>query len=115
MVVRDQSSTTADALAAVLARREAIAGYFAGHTHRNRVRRFEAGRRVPCVEVAATKEYPGAWAEYRIYEGGYTQVVHRLRDPAAFDWAERTRALYSGLFRDYALGPIEWRCFTQAF
>ena len=32
-----------EALCRVIARREAIGGYFAGHTHRNRVRRFEAG------------------------------------------------------------------------
>jgi hypothetical protein len=104
-----------EALAAVFARRETIAGYFAGHTHRNRVRRFRAAPRVPCCEVACTKEYPGAWAEYRVYEGGYTQVVRRVTDPAAFAWAEKTRGLYAGFYRDYALGPLDWRCFTQSF
>jgi 3',5'-cyclic-AMP phosphodiesterase len=103
------------ALVAVFARREAIAGYFAGHTHRNRVRRFEPAPRVPCCEVACTKEYPGAWAEYRIFEGGYTQVVRRVTAPDAFAWAERTRGLYAGFYRDYALGPLDWRCFTQPF
>ena len=32
-----------EALCAVIGRCESIAGYFAGHTHRNRVRRFDAG------------------------------------------------------------------------
>jgi len=104
-----------EALVDVFARRPAIAGYFAGHTHRNRVRRFDPAARVPCCEVACTKEYPGAWAEYRVYEGGYTQVVRRVAAPDAFAWAERTRDLYAGFYRDYALGPLEWRCFTQSF
>jgi predicted phosphodiesterase len=103
------------ALVAVFAGRPAIAGYFAGHTHRNRVRRFDLAPRVPCCEVACTKEYPGAWAEYRVHEGGYTQVVRRVAAPDAFAWAERTRDLYAGFYHDYALGPLEWRCFTQLF
>jgi 3',5'-cyclic-AMP phosphodiesterase len=104
-----------EALAAVVARRENIAGYFAGHTHRNRVRRFSAARDIPFVEVACVKDYPGAWAEYRVYEGGYTQMVRRVADPPAFEWAERTRAMFAGLYRDYALGPLEHRCFTETF
>ena len=30
------------------------------------------------VEVACVKDYPGAWAEYRVYDGGYTQIVRRI-------------------------------------
>jgi predicted phosphodiesterase len=104
-----------EALADVVARRENISGYFAGHTHRNRVRRFERARNVPFVEVACTKDYPGAWGEYRIYEGGYTQVVRRASSPAALDWTERTRAMFLGLYHDYALGPLDDRCFTQTW
>jgi 3',5'-cyclic-AMP phosphodiesterase len=104
-----------EALVEVFARRDAIAGYFAGHTHRNRVRRFDPAARVPCCEVACVKDYPGVWGEYRVYEGGYTQVVRRVTDPAAFAWAEKTRGLYAGYYRDYALGPLDWRCFTQLF
>jgi predicted phosphodiesterase len=104
-----------EALAGVVARRENIAGYFAGHTHRNRIRRFPEARDIPFVEVACTKDYPGAWAEYRIYEGGYTQVLRRVTEPAAFAWAERTRGMFAGLYTDYALGPLEHRCFTEVF
>jgi predicted phosphodiesterase len=104
-----------EALAAVVARHENIGGYFAGHTHRNRIRRYLHVRDVPFVEVACTKDYPGAWAEYRIYEGGYTQTVRRVTEPAAFAWAERTRAMFAGLYRDYALGHLEERCFSQAW
>jgi len=102
-----------EALCAVIARRESIAGYFAGHTHRNRVRRFDAARGVPIVEIACVKDYPGAWAEYRVHEGGYTQVVRRISAPAALDWTEQTRHMFAGLYRDYALGRPNDRCFTQ--
>jgi 3',5'-cyclic-AMP phosphodiesterase len=70
---------------------------------------------VPMVEVACTKDYPGCWAEYRIYEGGYTQVVRRAATDAAMDWADRTRSMFFGLYRDYALGTLEDRCFTYTW
>jgi predicted phosphodiesterase len=103
-----------EALVAVVARRENIVGYFAGHTHGNRVWR-EPTRGVPFVEVGTTKDYPGAWAEYRVYEGGYTQMVRRVAAPAAFDWAEQTSAQYLGLYRELARGGLAERCFTQRF
>jgi len=108
-----------EALAAVVARRENVVGYFAGHTHRHRVRRFDRARDVPFVEVGCTKDYPGVWAEYHVYEGGYTQTVHRIGTrvpaPAALEWTERTRPMFAGLYRDYALGSLAERCFTQAY
>ena len=51
-----------------------------------------AARNVPFVEVGCTKDYPGAWAEYRVLRGGLHAggaAGRRRRD--AFDWAERTR------------------------
>ena len=104
-----------EALCALIARREAIAGYFAGHTHRNRVRRFDAARGVPIVEIACVKDYPGAWAEYRVHEDGYTQLARRIAAPSAMAWTEQTRAMFAGLYRDYALGGQTDRCFTQPF
>lgn len=104
-----------EALAAVVAEHDNIVGYFAGHTHRNRVRRFAAARHVPFVEVGCTKDYPGVWAEYRIHEGGFTQVVRRVSSPDALDWTERTRHMFAGLYRDYALGPLSHRCFTETW
>ena len=53
----------------VVAAHRSIVGYFAGHTHRNRVRHFAATGDVPWVEVACVKDFPGAWAEYRVFEG----------------------------------------------
>lgn len=104
-----------EALVDVIARRENIAGYFAGHTHRNRVRRFPKARNVPIGEVACVKDYPGAWAEYRVYEGGYVQLARRIARPEAMAWTEKTRAMFAGLYRDYALGALSDRCFTKSF
>ena len=104
-----------EALCAVITRCESIGGYFAGHTHRNRVRHFDAARRVPIVEVACVKDYPGAWAEYRVHEGGYTQIVRRISTPAAMAWTEQTRRMFAGLYRDYALGRQSDRCFTRVW
>lgn len=103
-----------EALVAVVARRENVVGYFAGHTHGNRVWR-EPTRGVPFVEVGTPKDYPGAWAEYRVFEDGYTQVVRRVSAAAAFDWAEHTSLQYLGLYRELARGALHERCFTQRF
>jgi predicted phosphodiesterase len=104
-----------EALCDVIARHESIAGYFAGHTHRNRIRHFPRARNVPIVEVACVKDYPGAWAEYRVYEGGYTQLARRIATPDAMAWTEKTRHMFADLYRDYALGALSDRCFTQTF
>jgi 3',5'-cyclic AMP phosphodiesterase CpdA len=104
-----------EALVAVFTRHEHLVGYFAGHTHTNRVRRFARARRVPFAEVACTKDYPGAWAEYRVYEGGYTQVMRRVTAPAAFDWSERCRSMIQGIYGELVLGGLEHRCFVERF
>jgi Icc protein len=104
-----------EALCAVIARRPAISGYFAGHTHRTRTRHFASARDVPVVEIACVKDYPGAWAEYRVYEGGYVQLTRRISAPSAMEWTEKTRGMFAGLYRDYALGELRDRCFTYAF
>ena len=101
-----------EALVAVVARRPALLGYFAGHTHRNRVRHMSATGDVPWVEVSATKDFPGGWAEYRIFEGGVLQVFHRISTPEALAWSERTRAMFGGLYPAYSFGALEERCFA---
>ncbi len=100
-----------DALIAVVARRPSIVGYFAGHTHRNRVRRFPATGERPWVEVACVKDFPGAWAEYRVFEGGILQVVRRIATPDALAWTEKTRGMFGGLYPGYAFGTLADRCF----
>ncbi|MCB1692136.1 MAG: metallophosphoesterase [Pseudomonadales bacterium] len=104
----DESETFID----LVARRPSIRGYFAGHTHRNRVRYFPATRDVPWVEVGCVKDFPGNWAEYRVCERGILQVTHRISSPEALAWSEKTRAMYNGSYFDYAFGRLADRCFV---
>lgn len=101
-----------DRFAAVVARNRNIRGYFAGHTHRNRVRHFPVTGDVPWVEVACVKDHPGTWAEYRVYEGGIVQIHHRISSPDAMAWSEQTRHMFAGLYHDYAFGTLADRCFV---
>ncbi len=105
------NSEDSERLVGLFARRPALAGYFAGHTHRNLVRRLPETGQVPWAEVGATKDYPGVWAEYRIHEGGVMQVVHRISSPQALSWTDRTRAMFGGLYPSYSLGALTDRCF----
>jgi predicted phosphodiesterase len=109
-IVPDDSEKLVD----VVARRSRICGYFAGHTHRNRVRRIRATGSVPWVEVACVKDFPGSWAEYRVYEGGVLQIHHRISAPDALAWSDQCRGLYADIgldYVEYALGKLEDRCF----
>jgi 3',5'-cyclic AMP phosphodiesterase CpdA len=101
-----------DALDEIATRRRAIVCYTAGHTHRHRVRRMTKSG-VPSIEIGCVKDFPGVWAEYRVYEGGITQVVHRISSPAALAWSERCRHLYLDFgvdYEAYALGTLADRC-----
>ena len=98
-------------LVEVLGRRRSLACYLAGHTHRNRCQRLGG---IPFAEVACVKDFPGGWAEYRVYEGGIAQVFHRAQGPDAVRWAERTRAMFSGFYGAFAMGRLEDRSFVVA-
>jgi hypothetical protein len=100
-------------LVAVVARHPGILGYFAGHTHRNRVRRIRATGDRPWAEVACVKDYPGAWAEYRVFEGGVLQIMRRISTPEALAWTEQTRHMYEDTYGPYAFGSLEDRCFAM--
>jgi predicted phosphodiesterase len=97
----------------IIERRPVIGGYFAGHTHRNRVRRFPSTGAVPWVEVACVKDFPGTWAEYRVFEGGVIQVHRRISTPDALEWTNKTRAMFAGFYEQYAFGTLDDRCFTM--
>ena len=100
-----------DALNDVVARCPRIVAYTAGHTHRHRIRRMTCG--VPTIEIGCVKDFPGTWAEYRVFEGGITQVVHRMSTPDALEWSERCRHLYADFgidYESYALGTLGERC-----
>lgn len=91
-----------------------VIAYTAGHTHRHRVRRMSRSG-VPSVEIGCVKDFPGTWAEYRVFEGGVMQVVHRISSPDALAWSNRCRHLYRDFgvhYESYALGDLGDRCFT---
>ncbi|HKY14377.1 MAG TPA: metallophosphoesterase [Microthrixaceae bacterium] len=97
-----------EALLAVFARRPRLRGYFAGHTHRNQ-RQMIGG--IPFVEVACVKDFPGTWAEYRVFDGGILQIFRRIGTADALDWSEQTRHMYAGGYEPYAFGDLDDRSF----
>jgi 3',5'-cyclic AMP phosphodiesterase CpdA len=106
---------SSDALCGAIGRHRNILGYWAGHTHRNRVRRRPDAPGAVFVEVGCVKDFPGSWAEYRVYEGGVLQVHHRISTPGALAWSERCRHLYRDFGVDYvayALAGVDQRCFA---
>jgi 3',5'-cyclic-AMP phosphodiesterase len=80
-----------------------------GHRHRNR--RYDYGPLV-ITEVGSTKDYPGVWAGYKVYEGGLLQVVRRTSLPDVISWTEATRRAMNGQWRRWAPGRVRARCFT---
>ena len=64
-------------------------------------------------EVASTKDFPGVWAGYTVYEGGIVQVVRRTLASEAMTWTERTRRALGGLWAPYAAGRRSDRCFSH--
>lgn len=95
----------------VIARRRSIIAYTSGHTHRHRTRQLGCG--VPTIEIGCVKDFPGTWAEYRVYDRGVMQVVHRISAPDALSWSERCRHLYADFgvdYEHYAMGQLEDRC-----
>jgi Icc protein len=84
-----------------------------GHTHRNRVRRYPAAGTTPFVEVSCTKDYPGAWAFYELYDdGSFRQEVRRIATPRALAHSTRCRHCFRGFYRDFALGALAERSFA---
>ncbi|MGH9061821.1 MAG: metallophosphoesterase family protein, partial [Acidimicrobiales bacterium] len=81
-----------------------------GHTHRSRRYRL-AGLTIS--EVGSTKDYPGVWAGYRVYEGGIQQTVRRVADPTCLAWTEATGRALHGVWRRWSPGRLGDRCWTQ--
>ena len=102
-----------DLLDEVAVHRASLLAYAAGHTHRHRVRTMSRSG-VPTIEVGCTKDFPGTWAEYRVYEDGVMQVAHRMSSSDALAWSESCRTLYAtdGVdYVTYAMGALSDRCF----
>jgi hypothetical protein len=90
-----------------------VKGVLIGHTHRNRVRRHPAAGAVPFVEVNCTKDYPGGWGHYALYEdGSFRQEVRRTASARALAHSTRCRQAFRGMYRAFALGSLEERSFV---
>lgn len=83
-----------------------------GHTHRNRVRHL---RGMTVTEVGSTKDFPGVWAGYTVYEGGITQTVRRTLAPDAMRWTEYTRRAVLGVWGRWSIGNLDDRCVVVAW
>ena len=80
-----------------------------GHRHRNR--RYAYGR-ISITEVGSTKDYPGVWAGYKVYESGLVQMVRRTSRQDVIAWTEATRRAMNGQWSRWSPGRLEDRCFT---
>ena len=80
-----------------------------GHTHRNRIRRHGS---VTLTEVASTKDWPGVWAGYDVFEGGLIQTVNRTQDRSVLAWQEYSRRAVAGLWAHWSPGRLEDRCLS---
>lgn len=101
-----------DSLAQTFARRSSLVGYFAGHTHRNHLTKLSLVPDRVFAELGCVKDYPGTWAEYRVFDGGILQVHRRISTPQALRWSEKARNMFGGLYGPYALGDLDERCFA---
>ncbi|MGH1503942.1 MAG: metallophosphoesterase family protein, partial [Acidimicrobiales bacterium] len=81
-----------------------------GHTHRNRVRRVGD---VVHSEVASTRDWPGVWGAYWIFEGGVVQSARKISSPAALAWHEYSKNAVGGVWERWAPGTLGDRCFTH--
>ncbi len=92
-----------------------VRGVLIGHTHRNRVRTYPQAGAIPFIEVQCTKDYPGGFAHYRLFEdGSFRQEVRRTSSPRALEHSTRCRDFFRGGYRDFALGSIQARSFSAA-
>jgi len=82
----------------------------AGHSHRHRRRDH---RTLLIAESGSTKDFPGSWTGYIVYEGGITQTTRRVLAPAAIAWTEQGRRVLGGVWGWWAPGLRSHRCFSH--
>ena len=101
------------ALFELVGRNPQVRGVLIGHTHRNRVRRHRASGPTPWVEVNCTKDYPGGWAHYRLFEdGSFRQEVRRTASERALAHSSRCATFFKGRYRSFALGTLAQQSFA---
>src|SRR3954452_12971992 len=94
-----------------------IVGVLQAHTHRNfDTYAVKAGNRTPFIENGTSKEYPGGYSVFSVYDGGYTRSYFRPRDCAfCREWTQTTRGEYFGLAQHYLLGSLGTRNFSHVY
>ena len=99
----------------IVSRYPTVRAALIGHTHRNRVRRYPEAGDVPFAETSNSKDYPGTFAHYRLFEdGSFQQEVRRIESPRALQHSTRCRELFNGFYRHFTLGSLSDRCFAVA-
>ncbi|MGH2725146.1 MAG: metallophosphoesterase [Actinomycetota bacterium] len=83
------------------------------HTHRNWISYSPWTGRMPVVEVGPSKEYPGGYSIFRVYEEGFVRAFHRLRCGFCREWVETTRWEFLGLYPHYTTGSLRDRNFVH--
>ena len=81
-----------------------------GHVHRNRARRHG---QVVVTEVASTRDWPGVWAAYEVFEGGIVQTVLKISAPRSVAWHHYSRDAAGGLWGRWASGSLNQRCLVM--
>lgn len=68
------------------------------------------------IENGASKEYPGGYSVFDVYEGGYTRSYVRPKECAfCREWTQTTSAEFFGLAPQYLLGSVGTRNFTHVY
>lgn len=80
-----------------------------GHTHRHHRRHYKS---LLITEIGSPKDYPGVWAGYRVYEGGLVQTVHKIVEPSARAWLDRSGHTLFGVWRLWSPGMPTHRNWT---
>jgi 3',5'-cyclic-AMP phosphodiesterase len=83
-----------------------------GHTHRNRRYRRNSAT---LTEVGSTKDHPGVWARYEIYDNSVAQVIRRIADPAVLAWTEDAARAVGTIWGRWSQGRLRDRCFVHAW
>ena len=85
-----------------------------GHTHRNRTRIYSQCPHVPFIEINCTKDYPGGWAHYRLFEDGhFRQEVRRTPSERALAHSTLCSSFFDGGYRRFSLGSLSERSFIS--
>lgn len=81
-----------------------------GHTHRNRLYRLGD---VQWGEVGSTKDYPGVWSGYVVYEGGISQTIRRIERDDCIQWTEYTKRAAGTAWGMWAPGRVSDRVLSR--